>query len=818
MRVFPYNPMNHSYQTLKATFTAREGLLENMLKNIRAQSQASSLQHYLVVGPRGIGKTHFLRLIYFTIKEEKNSWLPLQFAEEEYGVTNLPKFCQRIILEIANELTDFGEKQMPADLEKIISELENEADAKSAVEKAISFLHQFVKENKKKLLILIDNIDLILGSRFMDELSLKRLRTFLMDDNTALLIGGSATIFKEVIGYDQPLYNLFQRVNLVELSQKDAVTFIRNWAEGTGESKITANWPAYEKRINSIYHLTGGNPRLLLFLFQIFTLGELPEVHAAFEALLDEITPYFKAKMETLSVQQREVMDSLAKMDTAASPSVLATRLKLKVNQLTAVIKTLVDNGYLRPIEKARKKGTFYYDVTEQLFRIWYQIRSSTRQKKRFACLLEFINLWYSLDELQEQKKRLESKYISFTEIGRVREAEMVKMHLEYVQEVADQKEKARQIEVQEWLEKGGKFFDEGKYEEAITCCEEALRLNPQCAHAWYNKGAALANLGRYEEALSCFEKALRLKPQYANVWYNKGAALTNLGRYEEALTCYEEALQLNPQDADAWSNKGAALYNLGQYEEAITCFEEALRLNLQYVHAWNNKGAALANLGRYEEALTCYKEALQLNPQDADAWNSKGWALYNLSLSKEAITCYEEALRLNPQYAYAWYNKGESLAKLSRHEEAMPCFDKARRYAIKRKELQVITRLAVRFYLAQITGAIDKKNIGIVRQYLDRIIELRDAIEVHKIPEQETGFNQLLMDFFVELLKKKQTSLILELIEILEQSKISKQAGFLFPLKILAEYLDNGDEDILNCQRPEIKGIIKEVLCKISS
>lgn len=683
MRVFPYNPMNYDYKTLKATFTAREGLLKNMLKNVQAQARSSSLQHYLVVGPRGIGKTHFLRLIYFSMKEKTKSWFPLQFAEEEYGVTNLPKFCQRIILEIANELTDFGERPMPAHLEEIISELEEEEDGQAAVEKAISFLHRFVKEQKKKILLLVDNIDLILGSRFMDSLSLKRFRTFLMDDNTVLLIGGSSTIFKEVIDYKQPLYSLFQRVNLVELSPEDAVTFIRNWAETTGETRITDNFAAYEQRINSIYHLTGGNPRLLLFLFQIFTLGELPEVHAAFEVLLDEITPYFKAKMETLSVQQREVIDALARVDEAVSPSALATMLKLKLNQVTAVIKTLVDNGYLKQIEKGKKKGTFYYDVTEQLFRIWYQIRSSTRQKKRFACLLEFINLWYSLDELKEQRQKLESKYTRFMEAGQAQRAEMVKMHLEYVQEVEAQKERTRKIDVQEWLDKGGKLFKEDRYEEALSCCDEALRIDPQDASAWHNKGMALGNLGRYEEVLSCCEEALRIDPQYPY----------------------------------AWAGKGVALYNLGRYEEAIVCFDNGLKYAL-----------------------------------------------------------------------------------------------------IKTEYLPKVGTGATKFYLERISKAIAEGNMGTTQQFLGKIIELKSELEAHKTPEKMTGFNQLLIDSFIELLKKKQSGPMLELIKILEESRISKQTGFLFPLKILAQYLQSKDEDILNRQRPEVKSIIKEILSKISS
>jgi len=679
MRVFPYNPMNYDYQTLKATLTARQGLLNDILMKIEVQTTASSLQHYLIVGPRGIGKTHLLRLIYWTIKEKKNNWLVLQFAEEEYGVTNLAKFCQRIITEIANELTDFGEKIVPDYLAKIITELEEEEDDLVVVEKAISFLHQFTRNEKKRILLLVDNIDLIIGSRFMDNLSLKRLRTFLMDDNTALLIGASPTIFKEIIDYKEPLYSLFQRINLIELSQEDALIFIRKWAESTGEDKITSGFAAYVPKINAIYHLTGGNPRLLLFLFQIFTLRQLPEVQSAFESLLDEITPYFKAKMEALSVQQRMIMDALSKMDEAASPSNLASMLKLKPNHVTAIINTLVDNGYLKSIEKGKKKGTFYYDVVEQLFRIWYQIRSSTRQKKRFEWLIRFIESWYSLDELKEEKGKLSSKYTYLMEAGQVREAEMVRMHLACVEEVGRKKE----TKVQEWLEKGGGMFAEGRYDEEIACYDEALRINPQDVYAWNNKGVSLGDLGRYDEAIAC----------------------------------YDEALRINPQDAYAWNNKGGALYKLGRYDEAIVCYDNAT-----------------------EYALT------------------------------------------------------------------------------KPEDLQGISKGIIQFYLEQISRAILEKNMGIAQQLLSKIIAFKQALELHKVSEKAAGFNQLLMNSLIKLLKEEKAGEVIELLDILDKSEIRKYTAFLFPLKILAQYLQDKDEDILNRQKPEVKGIIKEILGKIGT
>lgn len=77
--------------------------------------------------------------------------------------------------------------------------------------------------------------------------------------------------------------------------------------------------------------------------------------------------------------------------------------------------------------------------------------------------------------------------------------------------------------------------------------------------------------LGRYEEALTSFEKAIKLDPTSSGgSWHGKGLALLRLGRYEEALVACEEALKTNPNDPRTWFDKGRALGYLGRRDEAI--------------------------------------------------------------------------------------------------------------------------------------------------------------------------------------------------------------------------------------------------------
>jgi tetratricopeptide (TPR) repeat protein len=228
------------------------------------------------------------------------------------------------------------------------------------------------------------------------------------------------------------------------------------------------------------------------------------------------------------------------------------------------------------------------------------------------------------------------------------------------------------------WSDKGVALADLGRPEEALTCYERALEINPHHGKAWSNKGAALADLGRPDEALTCQERALEINPRDATAWSNQGGALRDLGRPDEALTCCERAVEINPRFPEAWYNRGVVLRDLGRPAEALACHERALEINPRYPEAWYNKGVALRDLGRPDEALTCFEQALEINPRCPEAWSNKGVALAESGRHAEALTCYERALEINPRLAEAWSNKGVVLADLGRHAEALTCFERA--------------------------------------------------------------------------------------------------------------------------------------------
>ena len=228
----------------------------------------------------------------------------------------------------------------------------------------------------------------------------------------------------------------------------------------------------------------------------------------------------------------------------------------------------------------------------------------------------------------------------------------------------ADEME-SRSAEV--WFNKGFAYSSLGRYEEAISSYEEAIRIDPQLAEAWNNKGIALANLGRQKDAIKAYEAAIKLERGFSAAWYNKGLSLDALGRNTEAIEAYDRALKMDPQNDRVWINKANDLNILGRYDEALQACSRAIAIQPNDANAWDNKAWALGGLGRYEETIAACEKAIELNPNDKIAWNNKAAALMGLEKYNDALDACRIAIKIDPQYANALVNEGRALQALGR-------------------------------------------------------------------------------------------------------------------------------------------------------
>ena len=214
------------------------------------------------------------------------------------------------------------------------------------------------------------------------------------------------------------------------------------------------------------------------------------------------------------------------------------------------------------------------------------------------------------------------------------------------------------------------------KYEEAIKCFEEALKINPQCMQAWNKKGSCNFSLGNFKDMFHDFEESLKIDHTYFLPYYNLGVAFSENGYFEQALVFVEKSISCKSDYYDSWYNKGVYLSNLGRYEEAIIAYDNALEINPISPNSWYNKGLCLYYLSRFDESVECYEKVLIYDSNDLSALNNISVTLGEAGRFNEALEYLDTILKIQPRNLFILCLKAYNLATLGRYEESLETFE----------------------------------------------------------------------------------------------------------------------------------------------
>ena len=141
-----------------------------------------------------------------------------------------------------------------------------------------------------------------------------------------------------------------------ELNENEIEELIIKRAKYEKNDELLKRLDQFQPKLKAIRHLTGGNPRLILMLYQLLSLSEFNEVKDYLNSLLDDLTPYYQYKMKWLSKQQRKIFESMAKLNRAATPTEISKNSRLPVNIVTSNLKRFRFDERIHQNSKTRKK------------------------------------------------------------------------------------------------------------------------------------------------------------------------------------------------------------------------------------------------------------------------------------------------------------------------------------------------------------------------------------------------------------------------------------------------------------------------------
>lgn len=112
----------------------------------------------------------------------------------------------------------------------------------------------------------------------------------------------------------------------------------------------------------------------------------------------------------------------------------------------------------------------------------------------------------------------------------------------------------------------GYAYVAKGKFDNAITYFNRAIRMDSSFVFAYNNLGCVFWSKKDYSSAIKFFQRAVNTDPSYSDAYFNLGIVYFELNRLEDSYREFQLALDANPQNKAAKSYidniEGALKYN----------------------------------------------------------------------------------------------------------------------------------------------------------------------------------------------------------------------------------------------------------------
>ncbi|PCI46234.1 MAG: hypothetical protein COB51_07530 [Moraxellaceae bacterium] len=411
-------------QRLLGTTVGRESLLEETLSKLHRTAHKNSAQHFLFIGPRGIGKTHLMTMIEEKVSKDnklQSRYHVLSFPEENHRILSFADLLLGIIDLLANidsnssdESDVLEEKNAKADSvetdrwQTLYDTLSEEEDDQKIIDTIEPRLKAYCKKTNKKLLILLENLGTLLGEQLKKKQDIHHFRTFLMGATHIQLLATSTSFFAAITDVGQPLFDFFDIQVIDDLSLAQTLELVRKNLEWDGQTELLGQFSALTPKIQALHTMTGGNPRLITMLYQLIAADQVLDVKLNFQKLLDQISPFYQDRINDLPPQERAVLETIALMpgDLKKTPANIAKRIRKSPQQTSSLLKRMTKTGYLLVIDNPQDKRSKLYRIKEGFFDIWLAMSESRSKRKRLPFIVDFLAHWYPSQQERENKRK----------------------------------------------------------------------------------------------------------------------------------------------------------------------------------------------------------------------------------------------------------------------------------------------------------------------------------------------------------------------------------------------------------------------------
>lgn len=673
-----FNPGTfQSDDELLRQFVVRKHELQIVLEVLSENINAKSCQHILVAGPRGRGKTMLLARVCAELRTNEalsQHLLPVRFMEESQEVTNLADFWLEALFHLA-KTTAAANPEFSEELLVTHKDLAARWQDSNFEDLACAAVLGAADRIGRKLVLMVENLQSL--SADLDPDFGWKLRKSLQSEPQIILLATATSQFKELREADGPFFELFRIIHLEPLSVSECSEL---WLMASGEERDS-------REIKPLRILTGGSPRLLVIVATYAEHRSLRQLLEELVALVDDHTEYFRGHLEVIAKTERRVYLAVLDLWQASSPAEIASRARMDVRSVSALLARLADRGIVLVEGSGRKR---LYSAAERLYSIYYKLRRERDEATLVQQFIQFMTIFYSSQKLDEifDVIRLEA-----VQSPVIREGFQRAM----ASDVADTKglyqKTALAIDLdtaKELIRKAKEHIQESEHQMAIEVCHEledrfgeseSPELKVLVAIALVEKGKLHEIGGEFDAAMKNWNFVIErfgrgdlpiYRKAVAHALFCRGNLYSMESKFDHAIGDWQEIverygdsgeIELHEDVALAMVNKGVIQRTRGESDAArdswgavIKLFGESeLLAVLEYVAiALNYLAYIQYELGREKDVLsTCEEVEIRFREYDQDKrfalplWRTKltkACALFVLEQGQAALDVFRSA------------------------------------------------------------------------------------------------------------------------------------------------------------------------------
>lgn len=209
--------------------------------------------------------------------------------------------------------------------------------------------------------------------------------------------------------------------------------------------------------------------------------------------------------------------------------------------------------------------------------------------------------------------------------------------------------------DIENALEKGKTFLQNGDIPSAVLCFEVAVKQEPNNPEAWELLGTSQAENEKDPNAVAALKQSLELNPNNQKVLMALAISYTNESYQNQALKMLNQWMRINPKYANLVPGGGdeaaagveeIASSRIRGMELELTqeLFLKAVQQNatsgLFDVDVQEALGVLFNLSSEYDKAVDCFQAAVQMAPENAKLWNRLGASYANGNKPTE-VSCH---------------------------------------------------------------------------------------------------------------------------------------------------------------------------------